>query len=268
MSQQEFLPVVTRPSLPGGGVSDASWPCGCGRWCCARGCTVSAWARAVPATTHLRYRLKRSAGFMVSRRLHLLGGRDALVRQAAALHPEGWLPLLLDETGVRDHATGLCRVRSLSRTRPAGSLSRLHPHPHSPRPLRAPGRADLALLPGPGRGGQPMVVVADRGFAASRFLRWLRHCLGFRSDLGPGTATTTEGGGGLRVQTEAHHEVPSTRHPPSVERPPFATPSPHPAGSKPAHRALRARPRLPSNALPAPRLPEGPPAVHGRACST
>jgi hypothetical protein len=40
-------------------------------------------------------------------RLKLLPGWDSLAQQGAGVHPEGWLPMLLDETGIRDNATVL-----------------------------------------------------------------------------------------------------------------------------------------------------------------
>jgi len=69
-----------------------------------RRCTLSALARALPASCHVRYRLKRLARFMDNPRLKLLPAWDALAQRAAQLHPQGWRPMLLDETGLRDHA--------------------------------------------------------------------------------------------------------------------------------------------------------------------
>jgi hypothetical protein len=139
-----------------------------------RCCTLSALARALPATTHVRYRLKRLARFMNNPRLQLLVGWDALVQRAAQLHPEGWLPLLLDETGIRDHATVLsAAVPYRGRALPVAGLA------FSPTLIRYSlfklregliWRLSRAL----GEEGKRMVIVADRAFAASHFFRWLK----------------------------------------------------------------------------------------------
>ncbi len=138
-----------------------------------RCCTLSALARALPDTTHVRYRLKRLARFMSNPRLQLLPGWDALARRAAQLHPEGWLPMLLDETGIRDHATLLsAAVPYRGRALPVASLA------FSPALIRHSLfklRAGLIwrLFQGLGEEGKRMVMVGDRGFAASHFFRWL-----------------------------------------------------------------------------------------------
>lgn len=138
-----------------------------------RRCTLSALARALPDTTHVRYRLKRLARFMSNPRLQLLLGWDALAQRAAQLHPEGWLPMLLDETGIRDHATVLsAAVPYRGRALPVAGLA------FSPALIRHSLfklREGLIwrLFQGLGEDGKRMVVVADRAFAASHFFRWL-----------------------------------------------------------------------------------------------
>jgi len=138
-----------------------------------RRCTLSALARALPDTTHVRYRLKRLARFMSNPRLQLLLGWDALAQRAAQLHPEGWLPMLLDETGIRDHATVLsAAVPYRGRARPVASLA------FSPTLIRHSLfklREGLIwrLFQGLGEEGKRMVVLAHRAFAASHFFRWL-----------------------------------------------------------------------------------------------
>jgi hypothetical protein len=139
-----------------------------------RRCTRSALARALPATCHVRYRLKRLWRFMDNPRLKLLPGWDALAQEAAVLHPEGWLPMLLDETGIRDHATLLsAAVPYQGRALPIACLA------FSPSLIK---RSLWALREGLiwrlyqalAEDRDRMVVVADRGFAASHFFRWLR----------------------------------------------------------------------------------------------
>jgi len=140
-----------------------------------RCCTLSALARALPATTQVRYRLKRLARFMDNPRLQLLVGWDALAQRAARLHPEGWLPMLLDETGIRDHATVLsAAVPYRGRALPVAGLA------FSPTLIRHSLfklREGLIwrLFQGLGEDGKRMVIIADRGFAASHFFRWLTH---------------------------------------------------------------------------------------------
>jgi hypothetical protein len=139
-----------------------------------RRCTLSALARALPATTHVRYRLKRLARFMDNPRLRLLPGWGGLARQAAALHPQGCVPMLLDETGLRDHATVLsAAVPYHGRALPVACLA------FSPSLIK---RSLWTLREGViwrlfqalGEDGKRMVIVADRGFAASHFFRWLK----------------------------------------------------------------------------------------------
>ena len=139
-----------------------------------RRCTLSALARALPASTHVRYRLKRLWRFMDNPRLKLLSGWDALAQQAGRLHPEGWLPMLLDETGIRDHATLLSAAAPYQgRALPIACLA------FSPSLIK---RSLWALREGLiwrlyqalGEEGKRMVVAADRGFAASHFFRWLK----------------------------------------------------------------------------------------------
>ena len=138
-----------------------------------RCCTLSALARALPATTQIRYRLKRLARFMDNPRLPLLAGWDALVQQAVRLHPTGWLPLLLDETGLRDHATVLsAAIPYRGRALPVAGLA------FSPTLIRYSLfklREGLIwrLYRGLGEEGKRLVIVADRAFAASHFFRWL-----------------------------------------------------------------------------------------------
>jgi hypothetical protein len=139
-----------------------------------RRCTLSALARALPATCHVRYRLKRLARFMDNPRLKLLPGWDALAQRAAQLHPTGWLPMLLDDTGLRDHATVLsAAVPYQGRALPIACLA------FSPslitRSLWALREGLIwRLSQGLGEDGGRMVVVADRAFAASHFFRWLK----------------------------------------------------------------------------------------------
>jgi hypothetical protein len=135
-----------------------------------RRCTLSALARALPPTTHVRYRLKRLSRFMDNARLKLLAGWDALAQETAGLHPEGWLPMLLDETGIRDHATLLsAAVPYQRRALPIACLA------FSPSLIK---RSLWALRQGLiwrlyqalGDHRDRVVVVADRGFAPSHFL--------------------------------------------------------------------------------------------------
>jgi hypothetical protein len=106
-------------------------------------------------------------------RLKLLAGWDALAQEAVRLQPEGWLPMLLDETGIRDHATLLsAAVPYRGRALPIACLA------FSPSLIK---RSLWALREGMiwrlyqalGDHRERMVVVADRGFAASHCFRWL-----------------------------------------------------------------------------------------------
>jgi len=106
-------------------------------------------------------------------RLKLLAGWDALAQEAAGLHPEEWLPMLLDETGIRDHATLLsAAVPYQGRALPIACLA------FCPslikRSLWALGEGMIwRLYQALGEDRDRLVVVADRGFAASHFFRWL-----------------------------------------------------------------------------------------------
>ncbi len=136
-------------------------------------CSLSALARALPPTTQLRYRLKRLARFVDNPRLDLLAAWKSLAYQAATLQPHGWLPVLVDETGLRDRASLLwAAVPYRGRSLPLGCLA-FSPRliKHSLWKLRE--GFLWCLYQGLGRHQARMVVVADRGFAASHFFRWL-----------------------------------------------------------------------------------------------
>lgn len=174
MSQQQFLQFVTE-MVPTWRRSQLKVLALCVRALVVRRCcTLSALARALPASTHVRYRLKRLFRFMDNPRLKLLDGWRQLAQQGAELRSEGWLPMLLDETGIRDHATLLsAAVPYRGRSLPIACLA------FSPslikRSLWALREGLIwCLYRGLGEDGKRMVVVADRGFAASHFFRWLR----------------------------------------------------------------------------------------------
>jgi len=139
-----------------------------------RCCTLSALARALPSTTAVPYRLKRLARFMDNPRLDLLMGWKALMQQAAQTQPEGWLPVLVDETGLRDQATVLtAAVPWRGRALPVAAVGY--------RPERVKRRIWAlrqgliwCLYESLHEQCHRMVMVADRAFAASHCFRWLR----------------------------------------------------------------------------------------------
>lgn len=137
--------------------------------------TLSQLARALPPTTALIYRLKRLERFVSNPRLQLLSGWAGLAQWATQLRPEGWLPLLLDDTGLRDRATILsAAIPYRGRALPVAALA------FSPTLIK---RSLWTLREGLlwaiakelGEHKQRLVVIGDRGFAASHFFRWLRH---------------------------------------------------------------------------------------------
>jgi len=139
-----------------------------------RCCTLSALARGLPATTRVGYRLKRLARFVDNPRLDLLALCHSLSQQAAGVKPEGWLPVLLDETGIRDRATLLAAAMPYrGRALPLGAVA------FSPRLIKRSLwqlREGLisCIRQGLGAAAERMVIVGDRGFAASHFFRRLR----------------------------------------------------------------------------------------------
>ena len=138
-----------------------------------RRCTLSALARALPPTIHVIYRLKRVARFVDNQRLDLPAGWQVLTQRAAQLRPEGWLPVLLDETGIRDWATLLSAAvpfhgRSLPIACVAFSSILIK---RSIWTLREGLINCLRQTLGEQAGR--LVIVADRGFAASHFFRRL-----------------------------------------------------------------------------------------------
>ncbi len=174
MSQQRFLQFVT-DVIPSWRKSQRKVLALCVRAMVLRQrCTLSALARALPPTCRVIYRLKRLWRFMDNPRLDLIGGWKALARRAAQVQPEGWLPVLLDETGIRDRASVLSaavpyRGRCLPIACVAFSPSLIK------RSLWALREGLIwCLYAGLGEEGKRMVVVADRGFAASHFFHWLR----------------------------------------------------------------------------------------------
>lgn len=139
-----------------------------------RCCTLSALARALPPTTGVQYRLKRLARFVDNRRLDLLVGWKALMQQAAHAQPEGWLPVLVDETGISDHITLLtAAVPWRGRALPVAAVGyRPAQVKHSIWTLRQ--GLIWCLYESLQEQRHRMVIVADRAFAASHCFRWLR----------------------------------------------------------------------------------------------
>jgi hypothetical protein len=175
MSQHQFLAFVTA-LLPSWRKSQRRVLALAVRAMVLRPCaTLSGLARALPATTKLIHRLKRLERFVSNPRLDLLEGWAALAHWAISLRPTGWLPLLLDETGLRDRATILtAAIPYRGRALPVAALA------FSPPLIR---RSLWALREGLvwavvqtlGEHRARLVVVADRAFAASHFFRWLTH---------------------------------------------------------------------------------------------
>jgi hypothetical protein len=136
--------------------------------------TLSGLARALPATTKLAHRLKRLERFVSNPRLDLLAGWAALAHWAASPRPTGWLPLLLDDTALRERATMLsAAIPYQRRALPVAALSfSRSPITRSLWTLRGGLIWALAKELGAHRG---RLVVVDRGFGASCFFRWCRH---------------------------------------------------------------------------------------------
>lgn len=174
MSQQRFLNFVAQ-LVPSWRASQRTVLALCvAAMVVRRCCTLSELARGLPPTTRIIYRLKRLARFVDNGRLDLLAGWQVLAQRASTLKSQGWLPVLLDETGIRDWATLLSAAvpfqgRALPVACIAFSASQIK---RSLWTLRE--GLIKCLYDALGEHASRMVVVADRGFAASHFFRRLR----------------------------------------------------------------------------------------------
>lgn len=138
--------------------------------------TLSSMARGMESRTRICYRVKRLWRFINNPALDPRDAISALALRACRLRPSGWLPLVMDETGLKDRVMLLgAAVAYHGRALPLA----LYPYvpqriKHSLWKLREGVLATaLARLAQADR--RRVLLIADRAYAASRFFARLLH---------------------------------------------------------------------------------------------
>ena len=132
--------------------------------------TLTTVARGLPSTCRIIHRVKRLWRFVNNPAVDPRTVTTALVAHALALRPTGWLPVILDDTSLKDRLTLLgAAIPYHGRALPLALYS-FAPQllPHSLWRLRE-GLLALILAALPADTRPRLLLVADRGFAASHF---------------------------------------------------------------------------------------------------
>jgi len=136
--------------------------------------TLTALARGMASPCRIIHRVKRLWRFVNNRAVDPLDAIGALALQAFTLRPADWVPVIMDETGLKNRAMLLgAAVAYRGRALP------LALHAYSPQllaksvwSLREGLLAALLAALAP-QARNRLLLVADRGFAASHFFRRL-----------------------------------------------------------------------------------------------
>lgn len=132
--------------------------------------TLTGMARGMESETRIRYRVKRLWRFVNNLAVDPREAVSALAVQACRLRPSGWLPLVMDETGLKDRVMLLgAAVAYHGRALPLA----LYPYvperiKHSLWKLREGVLATALAQLEPTQRAR-VLLIADRGYAASRF---------------------------------------------------------------------------------------------------
>jgi hypothetical protein len=138
--------------------------------------TLCGIARGLPPSTRVIHRVKRVWRFINNFAIDPRDLVGALAREAFSLRTEGWVPVVLDETGLKDRAmllgAAVCyqgralplALYAYRRRLQSGSLWKIRE-----------GLLAVVLAALPKRARPRLLLVADRGYAASHFFRRLLH---------------------------------------------------------------------------------------------
>jgi len=134
--------------------------------------TLCALSRAMPLEENEKARSKRL--YRLLRNAHLDGTQmtPLLVRVALGPHPQGWVPMVVDQTTIRGTPTLMAGIRLVGRVLPVAfacfEYDKLH------KSQNAVEEALLVLIAGTLPWGCKPLFVMDRGYARAALLRSLR----------------------------------------------------------------------------------------------
>ena len=143
--------------------------------------TLTDLARALDSTVCIRYRVKRLWRFLSNAAVDPRQVTSALAVEACRRHATGWLPLIMDETGIGDRFMVLGAAIAH-----AGRALPLALYAYSPPKLKKSlwalreGLLSVVLESLPVSDRRRVLLIADRGYAASHFFqRLLNSGIGF-----------------------------------------------------------------------------------------
>jgi len=136
--------------------------------------TLCGIARGMESHTRVLHRVKRIWRFLSNRGVDPRQVVGALARQAFRVRPEGWVPIILDETGLKDRAM-LVGAGTWYRGRALPLALYAYQHPKIKKSLWAYREGLLAVIRDalPEADQRRLLLIADRGYAASAFFRRL-----------------------------------------------------------------------------------------------
>jgi hypothetical protein len=137
--------------------------------------TLCGIARGLDSRTRVLHRVKRIWRFLSNRGVDPRQVVGALTRQAFALHGKGWVPIILDETGLKDRAM-LLGAGTWYRGRALPLALYAYQPPKIKKSLWAYREGLLTVLQKalPESDQARLLLIADRGYAASAFFKRLR----------------------------------------------------------------------------------------------
>jgi Transposase DDE domain len=136
--------------------------------------TLTGIARGLESSTRVLHRVKRISRFLGNPGVDPRDLVGALARRAFRLHTEGWVPIIFDETGLKERAM-LLGAGTWYRGRALPLALYAYQNPKIKKSLWAYREGLLSViwqaLPEPDRAR--LLFIADRGYAASAFFRRL-----------------------------------------------------------------------------------------------
>jgi hypothetical protein len=136
--------------------------------------TLTGIARGLESHTRVLYRVKRIWRFLSNRKVDPRDVVGALARRAFGLRAEGWVPIIFDETGLKDRAM-LLGAGTWYRGRALPLALYAYQNPKIKKSLWAYREGLLRVIWDalPERERPRLLFIADRGYAASAFFRRL-----------------------------------------------------------------------------------------------
>ena len=136
--------------------------------------TLTGIARGLDSRTRVLHRVKRIWRFLSNRGVDPRAVVGALARRAVALRTEGWVPVIFDETGLKERALLLC-AGTWYRGRALPLAMYAYQNPKIKKSLWAYREGLLSAIWGalPETERSRLLFIADRGYDASAFFRRL-----------------------------------------------------------------------------------------------